>query len=145
MWENLDASIFCYIYSGKLTKKKSIKKYVFIGLNDFFHSLPSIFSNRVIPSESQMNLFDHKIDQYHLWSSVCSNLCACVNNPQNGNYFIKHLLFLFFFTVNIGGRGDDKWLMFKAHFVHLQRKIRKPAVWFFHMQKTGYKIVWKLR
>ncbi|XP_039183356.1 telomere repeats-binding bouquet formation protein 1 [Crotalus tigris] len=38
---------------------------------------------RVIPSESQMNLFDHKIDQYHLWSSVCSNLCACVNNPQN--------------------------------------------------------------
>ncbi|XP_070809221.1 telomere repeats-binding bouquet formation protein 1 [Pituophis catenifer annectens] len=38
---------------------------------------------RVIPSESQMNLFDHKIDQYHLWSSVCSNLCVCVNNPQN--------------------------------------------------------------
>ncbi|XP_032087005.1 telomere repeats-binding bouquet formation protein 1 [Thamnophis elegans] len=38
---------------------------------------------RIIPSESQMNLFDHKIDQYHLWSSVCSNLCVCVNNPQN--------------------------------------------------------------
>ncbi|XP_070617774.1 telomere repeats-binding bouquet formation protein 1 isoform X2 [Erythrolamprus reginae] len=38
---------------------------------------------RVIPSESQMRLFDHKIDQYHLWSSVCSNLCVCVNNPQN--------------------------------------------------------------
>ncbi|KAK9392800.1 Ccdc79: Coiled-coil domain-containing protein 79 [Crotalus adamanteus] len=47
---------------------------------------------RVIPSESQMNLFDHKIDQYHLWSSVCSNLCACVNNPQNArtqNFFIS--------------------------------------------------------
>ncbi|ETE66510.1 Coiled-coil domain-containing protein 79, partial [Ophiophagus hannah] len=27
---------------------------------------------RVIPSESQMNLFDCKIDQYHLWSSVCT-------------------------------------------------------------------------
>ncbi|XP_063169133.1 telomere repeats-binding bouquet formation protein 1 [Candoia aspera] len=38
---------------------------------------------RAIPSESHMNLLDHKIDQYHLWSSVCSNLCACVNNPQN--------------------------------------------------------------
>uniref|UniRef100_A0A8C7E2Y4 Telomere repeat binding bouquet formation protein 1 n=1 Tax=Naja naja TaxID=35670 RepID=A0A8C7E2Y4_NAJNA len=38
---------------------------------------------RVIPSESQMNLFDRKVDQYHLWSSVCSNLCVCVNNPQN--------------------------------------------------------------
>ncbi|XP_026574838.1 telomere repeats-binding bouquet formation protein 1-like [Pseudonaja textilis] len=38
---------------------------------------------RVIPSESQINLFDGKIDQYHLWSSVCSNLCVCVNNPQN--------------------------------------------------------------
>ncbi|XP_025024992.1 telomere repeats-binding bouquet formation protein 1 [Python bivittatus] len=38
---------------------------------------------RAIPSESHMNLLDHKIDQYHLWSSVCSTLCACVNNPQN--------------------------------------------------------------
>ncbi|KAG8143999.1 hypothetical protein E2320_001131 [Naja naja] len=64
--------------------KKINKKVIFIDPNDFFHFMPSIFLNRVIPSESQMNLFDRKVDQYHLWSSVCSNLCVCVNNPQNG-------------------------------------------------------------
>ncbi|XP_065423315.1 telomere repeats-binding bouquet formation protein 1 isoform X2 [Chrysemys picta bellii] len=35
-------------------------------------------------SISEMNLSDENINQYYqLWSSVCSTLCACVNNPQN--------------------------------------------------------------
>ncbi|XP_060110317.1 telomere repeats-binding bouquet formation protein 1 [Heteronotia binoei] len=33
---------------------------------------------------SEVNLSDNAINQcYQLWSSVCSALCACVNNPQN--------------------------------------------------------------
>ncbi|XP_044842752.1 telomere repeats-binding bouquet formation protein 1 isoform X5 [Mauremys mutica] len=33
---------------------------------------------------SEMNLSDENVNQYYqLWSSVCSTLCACVNNPQN--------------------------------------------------------------
>ncbi|NWR72176.1 TERB1 protein, partial [Centropus unirufus] len=32
----------------------------------------------------EMNLSDENTNQcYQLWSSVCSTLCACVNNPQN--------------------------------------------------------------
>nr|XP_060644241.1 telomere repeats-binding bouquet formation protein 1 [Anolis sagrei ordinatus] len=38
---------------------------------------------RTIISVSQGNLLDQNISQYQLWSSVCSALCACVNNPQN--------------------------------------------------------------
>ncbi|XP_062818014.1 telomere repeats-binding bouquet formation protein 1 isoform X2 [Anolis carolinensis] len=38
---------------------------------------------RTIISASQGNLLDQNISQYQLWSSVCSTLCACVNNPQN--------------------------------------------------------------
>ncbi|KAH0619548.1 hypothetical protein JD844_000264 [Phrynosoma platyrhinos] len=38
---------------------------------------------RTIISVSEENLLDKNINQYHLWSSVCSALCACVNNPQN--------------------------------------------------------------
>ncbi|XP_050760047.1 telomere repeats-binding bouquet formation protein 1 [Gymnogyps californianus] len=35
-------------------------------------------------STSEMNLSDENTNQcYQLWSSVCSTLCACVNNPQN--------------------------------------------------------------
>ncbi|XP_044275721.1 telomere repeats-binding bouquet formation protein 1 isoform X1 [Varanus komodoensis] len=38
---------------------------------------------RTIPSTSKVDLLDQNDNQYHLWSSVCSALCACVNNPQN--------------------------------------------------------------
>ncbi|KAM9121996.1 telomere repeats-binding bouquet formation protein 1 [Pangshura tecta] len=39
---------------------------------------------RTTLSISEMNLSDETVNQYYqLWSSVCSTLCACVNNPQN--------------------------------------------------------------
>ncbi|XP_074014299.1 telomere repeats-binding bouquet formation protein 1 [Numenius arquata] len=39
---------------------------------------------RTTLSASKMNLSDESTSQcYQLWSSVCSTLCACVNNPQN--------------------------------------------------------------
>ncbi|CAM4622399.1 unnamed protein product [Lepidochelys olivacea] len=39
---------------------------------------------RTTLSISEMNLSDENINQYYqLWSSICSTLCACVNNPQN--------------------------------------------------------------
>ncbi|NXY72697.1 TERB1 protein, partial [Glareola pratincola] len=39
---------------------------------------------RTTLSASKMNLADENANQcYQLWSSVCSTLCACVNNPQN--------------------------------------------------------------
>nr|XP_021137725.1 telomere repeats-binding bouquet formation protein 1 isoform X4 [Columba livia] len=41
---------------------------------------------RTTLSTSEMNLSDENTNQcYQLWSSVCSTLCACVNNPQNDN------------------------------------------------------------
>uniref|UniRef100_A0A8C6YVN2 Telomere repeat binding bouquet formation protein 1 n=1 Tax=Nothoprocta perdicaria TaxID=30464 RepID=A0A8C6YVN2_NOTPE len=41
---------------------------------------------RTALSISEINLSDENINQcYQLWSSVCSTLCACVNNPQNDN------------------------------------------------------------
>uniref|UniRef100_A0A8C3JEX8 Telomere repeat binding bouquet formation protein 1 n=1 Tax=Calidris pygmaea TaxID=425635 RepID=A0A8C3JEX8_9CHAR len=41
---------------------------------------------RTTLSTSKMNLSDESSNQcYQLWSSVCSTLCACVNNPQNDN------------------------------------------------------------
>ncbi|XP_069860968.1 telomere repeats-binding bouquet formation protein 1-like isoform X1 [Dipodomys merriami] len=39
---------------------------------------------RTVLSKHELNLLDNKVFQnYQLWSSVCSALCACVNNPQN--------------------------------------------------------------
>ncbi|NXY89413.1 TERB1 protein, partial [Alcedo cyanopectus] len=39
---------------------------------------------RTALSTSKMNLSDENTEEYYqLWSSVCSTLCACVNNPQN--------------------------------------------------------------
>ncbi|NXA76055.1 TERB1 protein, partial [Thryothorus ludovicianus] len=39
---------------------------------------------RTTVSTSEKNLSDENTDPcYQLWSSVCSTLCACVNNPQN--------------------------------------------------------------
>ncbi|NXK44202.1 TERB1 protein, partial [Chauna torquata] len=39
---------------------------------------------RTTLSTSEMNLSDENTYQcYQLWSSICSTLCACVNNPQN--------------------------------------------------------------
>ncbi|NXI57450.1 TERB1 protein, partial [Chloroceryle aenea] len=39
---------------------------------------------RTTLSTSEMNLSDENTNEcYQLWSSVCSTLCACVNNPQN--------------------------------------------------------------
>ncbi|NXL30974.1 TERB1 protein, partial [Glaucidium brasilianum] len=39
---------------------------------------------RTTLSTFEVNLSDKSINQcYQLWSSVCSTLCACVNNPQN--------------------------------------------------------------
>ncbi|NXG94976.1 TERB1 protein, partial [Stercorarius parasiticus] len=39
---------------------------------------------RTTLSASKMSLSDENAKQcYQLWSSVCSTLCACVNNPQN--------------------------------------------------------------
>nr|XP_009942565.1 PREDICTED: telomere repeats-binding bouquet formation protein 1 [Opisthocomus hoazin] len=39
---------------------------------------------RTTLSTCEMNLSDENTHQcYQLWSSVCSTLCACVNNPQN--------------------------------------------------------------
>ncbi|XP_044515369.1 telomere repeats-binding bouquet formation protein 1 [Gracilinanus agilis] len=39
---------------------------------------------RTVLSLSEMDLSNETINQsYQLWSSVCSALCACVNNPQN--------------------------------------------------------------
>uniref|UniRef100_A0A8C0H1H4 Telomere repeat binding bouquet formation protein 1 n=1 Tax=Chelonoidis abingdonii TaxID=106734 RepID=A0A8C0H1H4_CHEAB len=41
---------------------------------------------RTTLSISEVNLSDENVNQYYqLWSSVCSTLCACVNNPQNDN------------------------------------------------------------
>ncbi|KAK2498708.1 hypothetical protein MC885_003468, partial [Smutsia gigantea] len=35
-------------------------------------------------SKHEVNLSDKNVFQrYQLWSSVCSTLCVCVNNPQN--------------------------------------------------------------
>nr|XP_028595509.1 telomere repeats-binding bouquet formation protein 1 isoform X2 [Podarcis muralis] len=34
-------------------------------------------------SVCDVKLLDQKINEYHLWSSTCSALCASVNNPQN--------------------------------------------------------------
>ncbi|KAM6223764.1 telomere repeats-binding bouquet formation protein 1-like [Rhynchocyon petersi] len=40
---------------------------------------------RTVLSKYELNLSDKNIfQQYQLWSSVCSALCVCVNNPQNG-------------------------------------------------------------
>uniref|UniRef100_A0A8C8RAM4 Telomere repeat binding bouquet formation protein 1 n=1 Tax=Pelusios castaneus TaxID=367368 RepID=A0A8C8RAM4_9SAUR len=48
---------------------------------------------RTTLSISEMNLSDENINPcYQLWSSVCSTLCACVNNPQNAcvqEYFVS--------------------------------------------------------
>ncbi|NXU70296.1 TERB1 protein, partial [Oreotrochilus melanogaster] len=39
---------------------------------------------RTTLSQSEINLSDENTNEcYQLWSSVCSTLCACVNNPQN--------------------------------------------------------------
>ncbi|XP_054552861.1 telomere repeats-binding bouquet formation protein 1 isoform X2 [Talpa occidentalis] len=39
---------------------------------------------RTVLSEHEVNLSDKNAFQnYQLWSSVCSTLCVCVNNPQN--------------------------------------------------------------
>ncbi|XP_048371991.1 telomere repeats-binding bouquet formation protein 1 [Sphaerodactylus townsendi] len=39
---------------------------------------------RTTLSVTEVNVSDHNINQcYQLWTSVCSALCACVNNPQN--------------------------------------------------------------
>ncbi|NXI92878.1 TERB1 protein, partial [Psophia crepitans] len=39
---------------------------------------------RTTLATSEVNLSDESTNQcYQLWSSVCSTLCACVNNPQN--------------------------------------------------------------
>nr|XP_034378058.1 telomere repeats-binding bouquet formation protein 1 [Arvicanthis niloticus] len=39
---------------------------------------------RTVLSNYELNLSDNNVFQsYLLWSSVCSTLCACVNNPQN--------------------------------------------------------------
>ncbi|NWW96313.1 TERB1 protein, partial [Rhynochetos jubatus] len=39
---------------------------------------------RTTLSTCEMNLLDENTNEcYQLWSSVCSTLCACVNNPQN--------------------------------------------------------------
>ncbi|KAM9374088.1 telomere repeats-binding bouquet formation protein 1 [Phaethornis superciliosus] len=39
---------------------------------------------RTTLSQSEINLSDGNTNHcYQLWSSVCSTLCACVNNPQN--------------------------------------------------------------
>nr|XP_009927498.1 PREDICTED: telomere repeats-binding bouquet formation protein 1 isoform X6 [Haliaeetus albicilla] len=48
---------------------------------------------RTTLSTSEMNLSDENTNKcYQLWSSVCSALCACVNNPQNAyvqKYFVS--------------------------------------------------------
>ncbi|XP_012868106.1 PREDICTED: telomere repeats-binding bouquet formation protein 1 [Dipodomys ordii] len=48
---------------------------------------------RTVLSKHELNLLDNKVFQnYQLWSSVCSALCACVNNPQNAyvqKYFVS--------------------------------------------------------
>ncbi|XP_037671524.1 telomere repeats-binding bouquet formation protein 1 [Choloepus didactylus] len=39
---------------------------------------------RTVLSKSELNLSDKSVSpSYQLWSSVCSTLCVCVNNPQN--------------------------------------------------------------
>uniref|UniRef100_A0A8C5L9W6 Telomere repeats-binding bouquet formation protein 1 n=1 Tax=Jaculus jaculus TaxID=51337 RepID=A0A8C5L9W6_JACJA len=38
---------------------------------------------RTVLSKCELNLPDNDFQSYQLWSSVCSTLCACVNNPQN--------------------------------------------------------------
>ncbi|XP_025776356.1 telomere repeats-binding bouquet formation protein 1 [Puma concolor] len=39
---------------------------------------------RTVLSKYELNLSDKNVFQsYQLWSSVCSTLCVCVNNPQN--------------------------------------------------------------
>ncbi|XP_031470811.1 telomere repeats-binding bouquet formation protein 1 isoform X2 [Phasianus colchicus] len=48
---------------------------------------------RTTLSTPELNLSDENINScYQLWSSVCSTLCACVNNPQNApvqKYFVS--------------------------------------------------------
>ncbi|XP_008572349.1 PREDICTED: telomere repeats-binding bouquet formation protein 1 isoform X2 [Galeopterus variegatus] len=39
---------------------------------------------RTVLSKHELNLSDKNVSQsYQLWSSICSTLCVCVNNPQN--------------------------------------------------------------
>ncbi|XP_049720681.1 telomere repeats-binding bouquet formation protein 1 [Elephas maximus indicus] len=51
---------------------------------------------RTVLSKYELNLSDENVFQsYQLWSSVCSTLCVCVNNPQNDdNQTICSSLFL---------------------------------------------------
>lgn len=48
---------------------------------------------RTTLSTPELNLSDENTNRcYQLWSSVCSTLCACVNNPQNApvqKYFVS--------------------------------------------------------
>lgn len=48
---------------------------------------------RTTLSTPELNLSDENMNRcYQLWSSVCSTLCACVNNPQNApvqKYFVS--------------------------------------------------------
>ncbi|XP_045047898.1 telomere repeats-binding bouquet formation protein 1 isoform X3 [Desmodus rotundus] len=50
---------------------------------------------RTVLSNYELNLSDQSVFQsYQLWSSVCSTLCVCVNNPQNDeNQMLCCLLF----------------------------------------------------
>uniref|UniRef100_A0A672UD32 Telomere repeat binding bouquet formation protein 1 n=1 Tax=Strigops habroptila TaxID=2489341 RepID=A0A672UD32_STRHB len=49
---------------------------------------------RTTLSTYEINLSDEDTNQcYQLWSSVCSTLCACVNNPQNDNQNICSSIF----------------------------------------------------
>uniref|UniRef100_A0A8C5UGH4 Telomere repeats-binding bouquet formation protein 1 n=1 Tax=Malurus cyaneus samueli TaxID=2593467 RepID=A0A8C5UGH4_9PASS len=51
---------------------------------------------RTTLSTSEEDLSDENTDPcYQLWSSVCSTLCACVNNPQNDNQNICCSVFPF--------------------------------------------------
>lgn len=80
MSEKQAALIFCCSYSGKQTAGvKSRKVIEYLGLVCF------VFLNRTTLCTPELNLSDENTNScYQLWSSVCSTLCACVNNPQNG-------------------------------------------------------------
>ncbi|KAG8563078.1 hypothetical protein GDO81_015924 [Engystomops pustulosus] len=73
-----------YIFLVLVSNNSKINKYSFDLLCniDFLYNISSILRSKMLTCN--MVLAGGSTNpQYQLWSSVCSALCACVNNPQN--------------------------------------------------------------
>lgn len=135
MSEKQAALICCCSYSGKQTAAvKAGKAIEQLGLVCF------VFLNRTTLSTPELNLSDENTNScYQLWCSVCSTLCACVNNPQNGkccclktvvNY---KLCSRFYCSAEI---AHYAWI-WGYLFLLSQKLIKRFAVQSFRMQKSG--------